>query len=183
MPATTRLFTLLVTGGLLGGLGTATAAEEPVGTLARISGAAIVNQGSQYVTGREGMPLVEGDRLLVLEGGSAVVVFADGCERAVADNELLVVPAISSCAASDAVASDAHKVAPYNAVAETTGPDAAAKFQLTQMGAPAAGAANLGWIPVVGAAAVVGVAVADDDDDGGDGGRRNHYDERPPLSR
>lgn len=170
MPATPRFFTLLVTGGLLGGLGNAVAAEEPTGTLARISGTAIVNQGSHYVTGREGMPLVEGDRLLVLEGGSALVVFADGCQRAVTDNELLVVPAISTCAASDAVAEGAHKVAPYNAVAETAGPGAGAKFQLAQL-EPGAGA-NLAWIAPLGALAIVGVAIADDDDD-----------ERPSISR
>ncbi|AGA91378.1 hypothetical protein Thimo_2658 [Thioflavicoccus mobilis 8321] len=129
MIGTSRLLTLLVACGVLGGGGNAFAAEVPVGVLARIAGTAIVNQGAQYVSGREGMQLVEGDRLLVLEGGSALVVFSDGCQRAVEDDELLVVPAVSTCAAGDAVAGDPQTVESYSAVAEGDGVGTGAKFQ------------------------------------------------------
>lgn len=172
-----RMISFVLATHLIAGLGTVANAAEPIGTLARITGTAIVNQGADYVTGREGMSLAEGDRLLVLEGGSAVVTFADGCERTVADNELLIVPAVSTCAAGPAVADGAYQVAPYQAVAETPTADDSLGLRPAQAGGGAAAAGIAGGMTggaVV--AAVAGVAVAagtvaaidnasDDDDD------------------
>lgn len=158
---------ILMSTGLVLGLGTQANADEAVGTLARISGTAVVNQGAQYVVGREGMSLREGDRLLALEGGSALVTFSDGCQYRLQDDELLVVPAVSTCAASDAVATDANKVAPYSAVAEQSDAGAGANFRLAQLqGGGAAAASGLAVIPVAGAAAVaLGAAIDSGDDD------------------
>ena len=90
-------------------------AAEPVGTLSRIEGATVVSQGAQYVKAREGMKLREGDRLMAMEGGNAVISFADGCQYTLTDNELLTLGPTSPCA-SDAVGS--HKVDPYAAVSQ-----------------------------------------------------------------
>ena len=46
--------------------------------------------------------LVENDRLLVLEGGSATIQFADGCKRTMERSELLTVSSTSPCALESA---------------------------------------------------------------------------------
>ncbi|MEY6431479.1 hypothetical protein ABC977_03550 [Thioalkalicoccus limnaeus] len=138
------------------GFGSSVSASEPVGELARITGTAVVNQGAQYVVGREGIPLREGDRLLVLEGGNALVLFADGCQYALQDDELLVVPAVSTCA-SQAVGQ--YKVDPRSAIA--TGPSiSTGDVTLAQLEAPQAG--SLVWVPPVVAGIVAVAALADD---------------------
>jgi|GEM_PF-3977577 len=162
-----RLVTMLVSAALAVGSAAQAAAAEPVGTLARVSGTAVVNQGAQYVVGREGMALREGDRLLALEGGSALVKFADGCEYRLEDDELLVVPAVSTCVARDAVATGSHRVPSYNAVAEgqSAGAVNGSEFHLAAVGETTA-AASLAFIPPAGAAAVaLGAAVGGDDED------------------
>ena len=104
----------LVGACLTAALATASAADS-VGTLSRVEGVAGVSQGAQYVKGTEGMKLKEGDRLMVMDGGNAVVTFADGCQYALSDNELLTVGPVSTCA-SDAAGS--YKVDPYSAVSQ-----------------------------------------------------------------
>jgi len=163
-----RLVTMLVSAALAVGSAAQAAAAEPVGTLARVSGTAVVNQGAQYVVGREGMALREGDRLLALEGGSALVKFADGCEYRLEDDELLVVPAVSTCVARDAVATGSHKVPSYNAVAEgqSAGAVNGSDFHLAAVGETTAVTTGLAFIPPAGAAAVaLGAAVGGDDED------------------
>ena len=91
------------------GLGVVSAAES-VGTLSRVEGFAFVSQGAQYVAGREGMSLKEGDRVMIMDGGSAVISFADGCTYSLADDEVLSLGATSTCA-SDTEGS--YKVDPY----------------------------------------------------------------------
>ena len=173
------LVTALVSAGLAPVSVAQPNAEEPVGTLARISGTAVVNQGAQYVVGREGMPLREGDRVLALEGGSALVLFADGCQHSVGDDELLVVPGVSTCAARDAVAVDVHKVEPYRAIAEEPADTVGQGFRPAQVGGEVAdgdgagvafgAAGSQAALPAIVAAAVgIGSAVdqsVNDDDD------------------
>jgi len=170
MPSTMHVVRAIAAAGLTLGLGTASAAE-PIGSFARIDGVAVVSKGAQYVKAHEGMPLKEGDRLMVMEGGKAIIAFADGCQYTLADNEILTIGAVSTCA-SDAVGS--YKVDPYTSVAQSQN-TASAQFQKAAMGAPAAASAggaaaagSLAWVPLalVGA---VGIAAAAGDSGGGGG--------------
>lgn len=124
---------------------TASAADS-VGTLSGIEGHTFVSQGAQYVKGRVGMKLMEGDRLMAMEGGSAVVSFVDGCRYELTENELLSVGPVSSCALSSTAG--AYKVDPYHAVSQDS----------------SAAAANLQQI-LANAKAQAGVYDDDDDDD------------------
>jgi hypothetical protein len=71
---------------------------EPVGQIMRIDGAAMISQGTRYVDAREGMPLRVQDRVLVLDGGSALLQFTDGCQYQLEDSELLTIGTESACA-------------------------------------------------------------------------------------
>ena len=74
------------------------AAQAPVATLAQQQGTVMVNQGEVFTTAAEQQGLQAGDRVMVMEGGHATLVFADGCELPVAAGSLLEVPAASPCA-------------------------------------------------------------------------------------
>ena len=125
------------------GLSVASAAAEPIGTLSRIDGVAVVSQGAQYIKGSEGMKLKEGDRLMVLEGGNAIIAFADGCQYTLGDNEVLTIGAVSACAT------------PKSAVSQS--PNAAANLKPAAVQAGAAGgAAGAGGAAAAGGAAVAG---------------------------
>ena len=72
-------------------------AADSVATLNGQQGTVLVNQGEEFVTATEAQALVAGDRVMVMEGGSAVVTFADGCALALEAGSLLEVPAQSTC--------------------------------------------------------------------------------------
>lgn len=73
-------------------------AGEPVGSLSTQEGTVLVNQGEEFVTASEAQALNPGDRVMVMEGGSAAVTFADGCVLPLEAGSLVVVPAQSTCA-------------------------------------------------------------------------------------
>jgi hypothetical protein len=105
-------------------LGTAGATESGA-TLSRLEGFGVVSQGAQYVPAHEGMALREGDRFMVLEGGNAIVTFADGCRYSLADNEVLTIGTTDTCAAGTF---GSHKIAPYSAVARDPSTAASARL-------------------------------------------------------
>jgi hypothetical protein len=72
-------------------------AADSVATLNGQQGTVLVNQGEEFVTAAEAQALVAGDRVMVMEGGSALVTFADGCVLALESGSLLDVPAESTC--------------------------------------------------------------------------------------
>mgnify|MGYP003574424974 CR=1 FL=1 len=111
MPVLTKSSKILGGACLTLALGVVSAAE-PVGTLSRIEGIAFVSQGAQYVAGREGMALKEGDRVMVMDGGNATISFGDGCNYSLGDNEVLSLGATSACASE---AEGSYKVEPYAA--------------------------------------------------------------------
>ena len=113
--------------------------------LSNVTGPALVNQGDAYVTATPQTELSAGDRLMVLEGGSAEVTYADGCIHTVTDSEVLTIGKQSTCVDEQAAAED-------------TGPSFAA----------AMGAAPLGGALIIGgtAAAVVGGAAFSVDNNG-----------------
>ncbi|WP_295363582.1 hypothetical protein [Arenimonas sp.] len=77
---------------------TSLAAAEPVATLSQAEGTVLVNQGEQFVTAAEGQALQAGDRVMLMEGARASLVFTDGCVLPLAEGSLLDVPAVSTCA-------------------------------------------------------------------------------------
>lgn len=72
-------------------------AADSVATLDGQQGTVLVNQGEEFVTASEAQALVAGDRVMVMEGGSALVSFTDGCVLALEAGSLLEVPAQSTC--------------------------------------------------------------------------------------
>ncbi len=136
MTRKTRLVQIALAASALAASFAATAAE-PIGSFARIDGVAVVSKGAQYVKAFEGMPLSEGDRLMVMEGGKAVLGFADGCQHKLQDNELLTIGALSPCASNTA---GAYKIEDYSAVSGGE----PASLQQAQTFATGAGAAGSG---------------------------------------
>ena len=110
-----RYTPLLLAAGLAAGFGQA-GANDSVATLTELNGIAMVSQGSTYVNATQGMTLRQGDRLMAMEGGSAVVTYADGCVKTLDDNQILTLGDASSCTTGD-VAQAA--VGPYVAAAGT----------------------------------------------------------------
>ena len=74
------------------------AAQAPVATIAQQDGTVMVNQGEVFATAADQQALQAGDRVMVMEGASATLVFADGCELPLAEGSLLEVGAASPCA-------------------------------------------------------------------------------------
>lgn len=97
-----NLSTLVLSVGLGAGFTVVSAAQEPLATIERIDGGAMVSDGARYVEAREGAQLVESDRLLVLEGGSATIQFADGCKYRMDSSDLLTVGSTSPCVSETA---------------------------------------------------------------------------------
>lgn len=102
-------------------------AAVPAAVVAKIEGNAVATQGERYVTVHDGMRLVEGDRLMVLEGGQAVVTFSDGCRLDLPEMAILSVQASSTCALNDG---GTYQVNADSGVA----PDTSPKPQLAAIG-------------------------------------------------
>lgn len=73
-------------------------AESVSARLARIDGTVMVATDATNVRAVEGMQLQRGDRLMVMDGGSAMVEYSDGCNYSVNDEMLLTIAATSACA-------------------------------------------------------------------------------------
>lgn len=71
---------------------------ETAATLTAQQGTVLVNQGDEFITATEAQPLLAGDRVMVMEGGSAEITFTDGCVLPLESGSLVDVPAISTCA-------------------------------------------------------------------------------------
>lgn len=71
--------------------------DESVARLEEIDGEALVNDGSRYRPGTVGMRLKVGHRVIVLEGGRAVIRYDDGCRDEVEDDEILTIDDSSPC--------------------------------------------------------------------------------------
>jgi hypothetical protein len=138
-------------------------AAESAATLVQTDGMAIVSDGAQYVAAHEGMRLSEGDRLMVMEGGSAVIRFADGCQYTLADDEFFTIGSESACASTTV---GSHKVDPYSAMSQDSGA-AGVAYQQASTGVSGGGAAaeevgSLAWVVPAAGAAVLIAAVASD---------------------
>ena len=107
-----RILKGIVAGAALASITGVAVAADPIASLARIDGTVLVNQGQQYVTGREGIALKPGDRIMAMSTGSAVIQFTDGCTYTLDDDEVLTIGETSTCSA-DTVAK--QEIGPYYA--------------------------------------------------------------------
>jgi hypothetical protein len=124
----------------LGFIGMAVAADQAqIATLIRVDGVAVASQDGKYVGAREGMTLKEGDRLMVLEGGSAILAFADGCQYELGEMAMLAVQGTSTCAAKGV---GVYKVDPKSGVADGAIP----KAQLAALGPQSVFQNQLIWL-------------------------------------
>lgn len=85
--------------GLLG-LAAVTAYADPVqqlASLASVDGKIMVNKGHGFVSAKPGMPLIDGDRIIALEGSRAAVVYPDGCVTQIKENSLLALEKGAGC--------------------------------------------------------------------------------------
>ena len=73
-------------------------AADSAATLSAQQGTVLVNQGDEFVTATESQGLLAGDRVMVMEGGSAELTFTDGCVLPLEAGSMLEVPALSTCA-------------------------------------------------------------------------------------
>ena len=72
-------------------------AEDKQTVLSTMEGQVMVNQGQSYVAATEGMFLYPGDRVMVMQGGSAQVQFANGCLTEIGTNEINTIDGGESC--------------------------------------------------------------------------------------
>ncbi|MCX7034406.1 MAG: hypothetical protein NT046_10610 [Arenimonas sp.] len=91
-----RLTRTLIAASLL--LSTAAFAADGTATLVNQQGTVLVNQGEEFVTATQAQALKAGDRVMVMEGGTAQISFADGCVLPLASGSMAVVPETSTCA-------------------------------------------------------------------------------------
>jgi len=125
----------------LAATGTASASDA---VLTSISGVALVSQGESYLTAHEQAPLATGDRVMVMEGGSAVITYADGCAYTLNDAKVLSIGSQSPCDAGHTATKEMGK-----RYAAAAGANPAAVL-----------------IPLAGGAAMLGAGVAGDMNNG-----------------
>jgi len=76
----------------------AVSAATSSATLASAQGSVMVNQGKQFVPVQSGQVFAAGDRVMVMQGGSAVLRFSDGCDVTLSSGSITLVPEVSTCA-------------------------------------------------------------------------------------
>ena len=73
-------------------------AADSVATLSSQEGTVLVNQGEEFTTANANQALKAGDRVMLMEGASAEITFADGCALPLLAGSLVDIPAVSPCA-------------------------------------------------------------------------------------
>jgi len=92
---------------LLVSVGTgAQAQQEPIATLTQLEGKVLVNQGEETVPAQAGMSLRSSDRVLTLDGSTALVVYKDGCGLPLEENSQLTLMSVDECTQGVAAVSE-----------------------------------------------------------------------------
>jgi hypothetical protein len=157
------------------GLGTVSAAEPTAASSAVISaiqGSALVSRQDDVVPATQGMELQPLNRVFVLEESSAIITFADGCERVLDDSAILTIPASGACEAAAQIERAGTSVAQPSTAQSSFAAAAAAPTNIAPLLFPTAGAAGFAGLTatqaaLIGGAVVVGgaVVIANNDDD------------------
>lgn len=127
-------------------------ASDNLATLSNIQSPVMVNQGDAYVPAREGMILGNGDQLLVMQGGAALVNYASGCELKLGGNEVLRIAATDACSAPSVAAVNAQVAPP--ATSSTGGGSGSG-----------AGGVDFGLVATLAAVGWATYEITDDDDE------------------
>ena len=91
---------ILVAGtALMAALSAAGLQAEPIqlAALSSVEGKVLVNKGKGFATAKPGTQLVEGDRVIALDGAKAAVVYKDGCVTQLKENSLLALDKAAGC--------------------------------------------------------------------------------------
>ena len=91
------LSTLLVSALFAASSVSASEATAPEALLTDIEGTVLVNQGERFVNVHEATALKAGDRVLLMSGASAGLVWADGCEMPLVPESMLSIADQSPC--------------------------------------------------------------------------------------
>ena len=75
----------------------APASTSEVATVKSTNGKVLLNRATAYDPAAKDQRLVEGDRLVVLEGGAITVRFDDGCDKIIDKPSVYTVPSASPC--------------------------------------------------------------------------------------
>jgi hypothetical protein len=94
------LKTLVATSLLLSSGAFAADAAPSTAVLGKQQGTVLVNQGEEFITAGDAQALKAGDRVMVMEGGSADILFPDGCVLPLSAGSMAVIPEVSTCAGS-----------------------------------------------------------------------------------
>lgn len=73
-------------------------APKSAASLASVSGSVLVNRGEQFVAGADGDVLSSGDRVMAMEGASAILRYDDGCDVTVEGGTVVTLDEGSPCA-------------------------------------------------------------------------------------
>ena len=119
---------------------TAALAADPVAVLGSSQGQVMVSKDKKFVSVQTGQALKAGDRVLVMQDGNALVRFNDGCELALPESSLAVIPAVSTCAGG-------------NAEIAQLSPESAQALGLGKVALSATGLWAVGGLPAAGVAA------------------------------
>ena len=76
---------------------TAPAGRSEVATVKSTNGKVLLNRATAYDPAAKDQRLLEGDRLVVLEGGAITVSFDDGCDKIIDKPSVYTVPSASPC--------------------------------------------------------------------------------------
>lgn len=77
-------------------------AASPTAVVTSTDGSVLVNHGKQFVSVEPKHILAVGDRVMVMEGGNAVLTYSDGCVQPLASGSLALISAQSACNAENA---------------------------------------------------------------------------------
>ena len=99
--------------GATAAAGAATPSSGP--TLSLGKGTVMINNGIQFVTAKPGQALKAGDRIMVMEGGSATLNYSNGCKSSLGSSSLNSVSA--ACSQAPLVQSKSKLIGPMYAQA------------------------------------------------------------------
>ncbi len=103
MKGDAMIFNVIVAAVLMGATAVAGAAptvDAPGPTLSSSKGTVMVNTGSRFVTAKPGQTLKAGDRVMVMQGGTATLTYADGSKAAIQSGTLFSVNSMAPGAQS-----------------------------------------------------------------------------------
>jgi len=121
MTSMKKLSTIAAACALTAAVGTVQAATDNTAILQQVQGTVMVNQGESYITAREGLPVAVGDELMILEQGSAILSYSDGCAFPITQDAVVTVQPVTASCADRQTASTQQVTTKYTQLGEEGG--------------------------------------------------------------